>query len=416
MIDLKQLENEYELIKEKLLRKGVEEILLEETKSLFEKQKPLKQKIEELQAQRNSLSKNIGALMREKKIDEANEIKKQVEEIKNKITILEEELNKINEELIQKAFSIPNIPDDDVPVGKDEDDNVEIKKILTPREFNFTPKPHDELGVNLDWLDFERGVKLAKSRFTIFKKDAARLERALINYMLDFNRSRGYEEVYVPFMVNRETMTATGQLPKFEEDLFKIEDEDLFLIPTAEVPLTNLFRDEIIKNLDEPIKMTAYTPCFRKEAGSYGRDTKGIIRQHQFDKVELVCITKPEDSDKVFDEMVNTASELLTSLNLPHRLVTLCTGDLGFSAAKTIDIEVWIPSQNRYREISSISNVRDFQARRGKIRYKDGKKNRLVHTLNGSSLAVGRTLVAIMENFQNEDGSIDIPEVLHKYL
>ena len=416
MIDLKLLENEYEVIKEKLLKKGVDEILLEETKELFEKKKPLKQKIEELQAKRNSLSKNIGALMREKKVDEANEIKKEVENIKKEISKLEEELAKIDESLINKALSIPNIPDDDVPVGKDENDNVEIKKILTPREFDFTPKPHDELGVNLDWLDFERGVKLAKSRFTIFKKDAARLERALINYMLDFNRSRGYEEVYVPFMVNRETMTATGQLPKFEEDLFKIEDEDLFLIPTAEVPLTNLFRDEIIKDLDEPIKMTAYTPCFRKEAGSYGRDTKGIIRQHQFDKVELVCITKPEESDKVFDEMVNTASDLLTSLNLPHRLVTLCTGDLGFSAAKTIDIEVWIPSQNRYREISSISNVRDFQARRGKIRYKDGKKNRLVHTLNGSSLAVGRTLVAIMENFQNEDGSIDIPEVLHKYL
>jgi len=416
MIDLKQLENEYEIIKEKLLKKGVDEKLLEETKELFEKQKPLKQQIESLQAKRNSLSKNIGALMREKKIDEANEIKKEVEHIKNEIASLEEELNKINEELIQKALSIPNIPDDDVPVGKDEDDNVEIKKILTPREFDFTPKPHDELGVNLDWLDFEKGVKLAKSRFTVFKKDAARLERALINYMLDFNRSRGYEEVYVPFMVNRETMTATGQLPKFEEDLFKIADEDLFLIPTAEVPLTNLFRDEIIKDLEEPIKMTAYTPCFRKEAGSYGRDTKGIIRQHQFDKVELVCITKPEESDKVFDEMVNTASDLLTSLNLPHRLVTLCTGDLGFSAAKTIDIEVWIPSQNRYREISSISNVRDFQARRGKIRYKDGKKNRLVHTLNGSSLAVGRTLVAIMENFQKEDGTIEIPEVLHKYL
>jgi len=416
MIDLKQLENEYEVIKEKLLKKGVDETLLEETKELFEKQKPLKQQIESLQAKRNSLSKNIGALMRDKKIDEANEIKKEVENIKNEIASFEEELNKINEELTLKALSIPNIPDDDVPVGKDEDDNVEIKKILTPREFNFTPKPHDELGVNLDWLDFERGVKLAKSRFTVFKKDAARLERALINYMLDFNRSRGYEEVYVPFMVNRETMTATGQLPKFEEDLFKIEDEELFLIPTAEVPLTNLFRDEIIKDLDEPIKMTAYTPCFRKEAGSYGRDTKGIIRQHQFDKVELVCITKPEDSDKVFDEMVSTASDLLTSLNLPHRLLNLCTGDLGFSAAKTIDLEVWIPSQNQYREISSVSNVRDFQGRRAKIRYKDGKKNRLANTLNGSSLAVGRTLVAIMENFQKEDGTIEIPEVLHKYL
>jgi seryl-tRNA synthetase len=416
MIDLKLLENEYETTKAKLLKKSVDENLLEETKALFEKQKPLKQQLEALQAKRNSLSKEIGNFMRNKEIDKANDIKKEVENIKNEMASLEKELNKINEELTLKALSIPNIPDNDVPVGIDENDNVEIKKVLTPREFKFEPKPHDELGINLDWLDFERGVKLAKSRFTVFKKDAARLERALINYMLDFNRSRGYEEVYVPFMVNRETMTATGQLPKFEEDLFKIDGEDMFLIPTAEVPLTNLFRDEIIKNLDEPIKMTAYTPCFRKEAGSYGRDTKGIIRQHQFDKVELVCITKPEESDRVFEEMVATASDLLTSLNLPHRLLNLCTGDLGFSAAKTIDLEVWIPSQNQYREISSVSNVREFQARRAKIRYKDGKKNKLANTLNGSSLAVGRTLVALMENFQKEDGTIEIPEVLHKYL
>jgi seryl-tRNA synthetase len=253
-------------------------------------------------------------------------------------------------------------------------------------------------------------VKIADIKVQLF------LRRYRLSTAPYFNRSRGYEEVYVPFMVNRETMTATGQLPKFEEDLFKIDGEDMFLIPTAEVPLTNLFRDEIIKNLDEPIKMTAYTPCFRKEAGSYGRDTKGIIRQHQFDKVELVCITKPEESDRVFEEMVATASDLLTSLNLPHRLLNLCTGDLGFSAAKTIDLEVWIPSQNQYREISSVSNVREFQARRAKIRYKDGKKNKLANTLNGSSLAVGRTLVALMENFQKEDGTIEIPEVLHKYL
>ena len=416
MIDLKLLENDFENIKQKLITKKVDENLLQEVKELFEKERPLKKELEDLQAKRNSLSKEIGQYMRNKEIDKANDIKKEVENIKNEMTKIEEKLNVIKEELNNKALTIPNIPDSDVPVGNDEEENVEIKKVLTPREFSFTPKPHDELGVNLDWLDFERGVKLAKSRFTVFKKDAARLERALINYMLDFNRKRGFEEAYVPFMVNKESMTATGQLPKFEEDLFKIEDEDLYLIPTAEVPLTNLFRDEIIKDLEEPIKMTAYTPCFRKEAGSYGRDTKGIIRQHQFDKVELVCITKPEDSDKVFEEMVSCASDLLTSLNLPHRLVTLCTGDLGFSAAKTIDLEVWIPSQNKYREISSVSNVRDFQARRAKIRYKDGKKNRLANTLNGSSLAVGRTLVAIMENFQNEDGSIEIPEVLHKYL
>jgi len=416
MIDLKLLENDFENVKKRLLLKKVDEKLLEEVKVFFEMQKPLKKSIEDLQAKRNSLSKEIGNFMRNKEIDKANEIKKEVEEIKKEISLLEEELNELNKKLNDKALTIPNIPDEDVPVGNDEEDNVEIKKVGVIPSFDFEIKPHDELGVNLDWLDFERGVKLAKSRFTVMKNEAARLERALINYMLDFNRKRGFEEVYVPFMVNKESMTATGQLPKFEEDLFKIDDEDLYLIPTAEVPLTNLFRDEIIKDLDEAIKMTAYTPCFRKEAGSYGRDTKGIIRQHQFDKVELVCITKPEDSDKVFDEMVECASDLLSSLGLAHRLVTLCTGDLGFSAAKTIDLEVWIPSQNKYREISSVSNVRDFQARRAKIRYKDGKKNRLVHTLNGSSLAVGRTLVAIMENYQKEDGTIEIPEVLRKYL
>jgi len=303
-----------------------------------------------------------------------------------------------------------------VPIGKDENENVEIKRVGEIPKFDFEPKPHDELGEKLDWLDFTRGVKLAKSRFTVMKKDAARLERALINFFLDHNRSYGFEEVYVPFIVNKETMTGTGQLPKFEEDLFKIEDEDLYLIPTAEVPLTNLFRDEIISDLSEPIKLTSYTPCFRKEAGSYGKDTKGIIRQHQFDKVELVAITRPEDSDKMFEEMVECASKALEKLELPYRQVMLCTGDLGFSAAKTIDLEVWIPSQNKYREISSISNTRDFQARRAKIRYKDGKKNRLVHTLNGSSLAVGRTLVAIMENNQTKDGKIKIPKALEKYM
>jgi len=416
MIDLKLLENDFENVKDKLLLKKVDEKLLEEVKVFFEIERPLKKEIEELQAKRNSLSKEIGNFMRNKESEKADEIKKEVENIKSKISALEEQLNELNEKLSSKAMTIPNLPDDEVPVGDDENDNVEIKKVGVIPTFDFEVKAHDDLGVSLDWLDFKRGVKLAKSRFTVMKNEGARLERALINYMLDFNRKRGFEEVYVPFMVNKESMTATGQLPKFEEDLFKIDNEELYLIPTAEVPLTNLFRDEIIKDFDEPIKMTGYTPCFRKEAGAYGQDTKGIIRQHQFDKVEMVCITRPEDSDKIFDEMVECASDLLTSLNLPHRLVNLCSGDLGFSASKTIDLEVWIPSQDKYREISSISNVREFQARRAKIRYKDGKKNRLVNTLNGSSLAVGRTVVAIMENFQKADGTVEIPEVLHKYL
>jgi seryl-tRNA synthetase len=415
MIDLKLLEKDFDTVSQKLKLKGVDESVLNEIKNLFLKKKELKTALDKLLERRNKLSKEIGKVIKTDK-QKAEELKKEVSELKGEIEKLNNELKTVEDELNQKAMIIPNIPDDDVPVGKDENDNVEIKRWGEIPKFDFEIKSHDELGEKLDWLDFVRGVKLAKSRFTVLKKDAAKLERALINFFLDHNKEYGFEEVYVPFIVNRETMTATGQLPKFEEDLFKIEGEDLFLIPTAEVPLTNLFRDEIIENLDEPIKLTAYTPCFRKEAGSYGKDTKGIIRQHQFDKVELVAITRPEDSDRVFEEMVECASKALEKLKLPYRQVMLCTGDLGFSAAKTIDLEVWVPSQNKYREISSVSNTRDFQARRGKIRFKDGKKNRLVHTLNGSSLAVGRTLVAIMENYQTKDGKIEIPEVLKKYL
>ena len=416
MIDLKKLEKDFENVAEKLKRKKVDEKTLNEIKTLFEKKKNLKKELETYQNKRNTLSKQIGELMKNKEKEKAEKLKNEVTNIKQEMQKIETELKEIENELTNKALNIPNIPDEDVPVGNDENDNVEIKKVGKIPAFDFEVKSHDELGEKLNWLDFKRGVKLAKSRFTVLKNEAAKIERALINFFLDHNREWGFEEVYVPFIVNRETMTATGQLPKFEEDLFKIEGEDLFLIPTAEVPLTNLFRDEIIENLDKPIKLTSYTPCFRKEAGSYGKDTKGIIRQHQFDKVELVAITKPEDSDKVFEEMVECASEALVKLGLPFRQVLLCTGDLGFSAAKTIDLEVWIPSQNKYREISSISNTRDFQARRGKIRYKDGKKNKLVHTLNGSSLAVGRTLVAIMENYQTKDGKIKIPDALKKYL
>ncbi len=416
MIDLKLLEKDFENISKKLQLKGVDVNILKDLKNLFEKQKKIKTELDSLLEKRNRLSKEVGRFFKEGKKDEAEKIKKEVAALKEEISSTEEKLKKIQNEMMQKALIIPNIPDSDVPVGKDEDDNVEIKRIGEIPKFDFEPKSHDELGENLDWLDFSRGVKLAKSRFTVLKKDAARLERALINFFLDHNREWGFEEVYVPFMVNKETMTATGQLPKFEEDLFKIENEELYLIPTAEVPLTNLFRDEIIENLENPVKLTAYTPCFRKEAGSYGKDTKGIIRQHQFDKVELVAITRPEDSDKMFEEMVECAGSALEKLGLPYRQLMLCTGDLGFSAAKTIDLEVWIPSQNRHREISSVSNTHDFQARRAKIRYKDGKKNRLAHTLNGSSLAVGRTLVAIMENYQTKEGTIRIPDALKKYI
>jgi len=414
MIDLKLLQKDFETISAKLMRKGVDSSLIEDLKKKNEELKVAKVEFETLQAAQNAMSKEFGVYKREGK--DISELKQRVDENKIKVADAIEVQRQKQEELETIAMAIPNMPDDSVPDGEDEEDNVELKKVLTPREFTFTPKEHWELAEQNGWIDFERGVKLATSRFSVQFGIGARLERALINFMLDFNRSRRFEEVSVPALVNRTALEGTGQLPKFEDDLYKIDKQELFLIPTAEVPVTNLYQDEILAADELPKKMTAYTSCFRKEAGAAGRDTRGMIRQHQFHKVELVAITKPDESEKVFDDMVECASDLLTALELPHRLVNLCTGDLGFGAAYTTDIEVWLPGQNTYREISSISNTREFQARRAKIRYKDGKKNVMVHTLNGSSLAVGRTIVAIMENFQNEDGSIDIPEVLKKYM
>ena len=416
MIDLKQLHNDdgFAELKRKLLRKGVEESTIDALRTKNEELKLAKQTFETLQAAQNAMSKEFGIYKKEGK--DISELKAKVDANKLKINDAIEVQRQKQEELEALAMAIPNTPDDSVPEGEDEESNVEIKKVLTPKEFSFTPKEHWELAEQNGWIDFERGVKLATSRFSVSFGMGARLERALINFMLDFNRARGFEEVSVPALVNRTALEGTGQLPKFEEDLYKVQDQELFLIPTAEVPVTNLYQDEILKESDLPIKHTAYTSCFRKEAGAAGRDTRGMIRQHQFHKVELVSLTTPEQSEMVFDEMVSCASDLLTALELPHRLVTLCTGDLGFGAAYTTDLEVWLPGQNTYREISSVSNTRDFQARRAKIRYKDGKKNTMVHTLNGSSLAVGRTLVAIMENFQEEDGSIKIPQALHPYL
>lgn len=414
MLDIKLIQNDFETICAKLRKKKVDESLLEELRVISLELKSAKLFLEPLQAEQNAKSKLFPIYAKEGKDTKAL----QAELADNKVKIAEalEKVRNLEEKLEERATVIPNTPDDSVPLGEDENDNVEIKKVLTPKTFSFTPKEHWDLDKDQNWIDFERGVKLAKSRFSVLKNQGAKLERALINYMLDFNTARGFHEVAVPYIVNRETLMGTGQLPKFEDDLFKIEGEDLFLIPTAEVPVTNLFRDEILKIEELPLKMTAYSACFRKEAGSAGKDTRGMIRQHQFDKVELVCITTPEQSEAIFEEMLNCASDLLTSLGLPHRHLLLCGGDLGFSAAKTVDLEVWLPGQNRYREISSVSNTFDFQARRAKIRFKDENKNRLAHTLNGSSLAVGRTLIAIMENYQNEDGSISIPEVLKKYM
>ncbi len=414
MIDLKYLEKNFDEASKKLAKKGVSKELLDELKNLFAKLKETKAAFEDIRAKQKALSKEFGAYKAQGK--DVNELKEQLDKLKEESIKLSNQVSQLEQELQQKALAIPNFPDDDVPEGKDESDNVEIKRVLKPKEFSFKPKEHWELAELNGWIDFQRGVKLAKSRFAVLKNEAAKIERALINFFLDYNSKNGFSEVCVPVLNNSKMLLGTGQLPKFEDDLFKVEGEDLYLIPTAEVPLTNMFNDEILNENELPILMTAYTPCFRKEAGSAGRDTRGIIRQHQFDKVEMVAITKPEQSEEVFNKMVENASNLLTELGLPHRLVELCGGDLGFSAAKTIDLEVWLPGQNRYREISSVSNTRDFQARRAKIRYKDGKKNTLVHTLNGSALAVGRTLIAIMENYQNEDGSIDIPNALKPYI
>ena len=414
MINLKLLDTRYDEFVKKLQGKNVKPEVLNELLTTFNELKAKRQALENFQAIQNAKSKELGIKARNG--ENTDELKNELNLNKAAMGDAADIVRAYEEKLENIASCVPNITDDDVPFGKDEEDNVRVKTVLEPTKFDFAPKEHWELGESLGWLDFERGVKLSGSRFCVLKGMGARLSRALVNYMIDFNSARGFELVNVPFLVNSNTLYGTGQLPKFEEDLYKVQDEDLYLIPTSEVPVTNLYNDEILPVESLPIKMTCYSACFRKEAGSAGRDTRGMIRQHQFEKVELVSITTPEQSAQMLDEMVACASDLLTNLGLPHRHMLLCSGDLGFSAAKTIDLEVWLPGQNKYREISSVSNTRDFQARRAKIRYKDGKKNALAHTLNGSSLAVGRTLIAIMENYQKADGSIEIPEVLKGYI
>ena len=414
MINLKLLETNYDEFVKKLEGKNVKASLLDELLHTFNELKQKRKALENFQAIQNAKSKELGVKARAG--EDVSELKSELNLNKAALADADEIVKQYEEKLEQISFNVPNITDDDVPFGKDEDDNVCIKTVLEPTKFDFTPKEHWELGESLGWLDFERGAKLSGSRFTVLRGMGARLSRALVNYMIDFNSARRFELVNVPYLVSSNTLFGTGQLPKFEEDLYKVRDEDLYLIPTSEVPVTNLYNDTIIEAEQLPIKMTCYSACFRQEAGSAGRDTRGMIRQHQFEKVELVSITKPDQSEGVLAEMISCASDLLTSLGLPHRHMLLCSGDLGFSAAKTVDLEVWLPGQGKYREISSISNTRDFQARRAKIRFKDGKKNMLVNTLNGSSLAVGRTLIAIMENYQKADGTIEIPEVLKRYM
>ena len=385
---------------------------------LDEQRRSVIAEVEELQAQRNASSKQIGALMREGKRDEADAAKEAVRVINEKIDVLGAQRSSLEDELTKFMSVLPNLPYEATPFGKDEDENIERRTWGTPREFDFESKAHWDLGTDLGILDFERGNKLSGSRFTALAGDGALLERALINFFLDTHRSRGFKEWWPPIVVKRETMYGTGQLPKFEDDAYHVSG-DMFLIPTAEVVLTNLHNDEILDVKDLPLSYTAFTPCFREEAGSAGRDTRGIIRQHEFDKVEMVKFSTPEHSDEELESMTAEAEYLLQQLGLPYRVISLCTGDLGFSARQTYDIEVWLPSYNAYKEISSCSNCGDFQARRANIRYRDAenfKGTRYVHTLNGSGLPAGRTMAAILENYQNEDGTVTIPEVLRPYM
>ncbi|WP_249962432.1 serine--tRNA ligase [Histophilus somni] len=421
MIDPTLLRNNLSEIAEKLkVRRGF--ILdVDKFSQLEEQRKALQIKTETLQAERNSRSKTIGAA--KARGEDISTLLAEVDHMGAELNTVKEELANVLTEIEQLALTIPNIPADEVPLGKDDSDNKEVFRWGTPKKFDFEVKDHVALGEILGGLDFAAGVKLSGARFAVIKGQIARMHRALAQFMLDLHTEQhGYTEAYVPYLVNHTTLYGTGQLPKFGEELFHIkplENEQTYaLIPTAEVPVTNLVRDEIIDEADLPIKMTAHTPCFRSEAGSYGRDTRGLIRMHQFDKVELVQIVEPEKSMEALEELTNQAEKVLQLLNLPYRKVLLCTGDMGFGATKTYDLEVWIPAQNTYREISSCSNMWDFQARRmqARCRAKGDKKTRLVHTLNGSGLAVGRTLVAILENYQNADGSITVPEVLRPYM
>ncbi|HAA9330574.1 TPA_asm: serine--tRNA ligase [Listeria monocytogenes] len=417
MLDVKLLRNNFDEVKQKLQNRGEDLGEFEKFGELDKRRRTLIVETEALKSQRNEVSQEIAKLKREKQDADAK-----IEEMRvvgDRIKTLDIELREIDEKLDMILMSIPNIPHESTPVGESEDDNVEIRKWGEVREFDFEPKAHWDLGTDLDILDFENAAKVTGSRFVFYKKLGARLERALINFMMDLHSNEhGYEEMLPPYMVNRASMTGTGQLPKFEEDAFLIEAEDYFLIPTAEVPVTNYYREDILKAEDLPRKYTAFSACFRSEAGSAGRDTRGLIRQHQFNKVELVQFVKPEDSYAALEKLTGNAEEVLRRLELPYRVLSMCTADLGFTAAKKYDLEVWIPSYNSYREISSCSNFESFQARRANIRFRrePGSKPEYVHTLNGSGLALGRTVAAILENYQDADGSVRIPKVLQGYM
>jgi len=417
MLDIKYLRANFEEVKKKLQHRGEDLTDFDKFEELDKKRRELIAVTEELKSKRNEVSAQIAVLKREKK--DADHLIQEMRNVGEKIKGLDEELRQIEAELEDVLLSIPNIPHESVPVGESEDDNVEVRKWGEVPSFSFEPKPHWEIADQLGILDFERAGKVTGSRFVFYKGLGARLERALINFMLDLHiEEHGYHEVMPPFIVNRTSMTGTGQLPKFEEDAFKIHDEDYFLIPTAEVPVTNLHRDEILQADQLPMNYVAYSACFRSEAGSAGRDTRGLIRQHQFNKVELVKFVKPEDSYEELEKLTGHAEKVLQLLGLPYRVMSMCTADLGFTAAKKYDLEVWLPSYNTYREISSCSNFEAFQARRANIRFRRDPKAKPepVHTLNGSGLAIGRTVAAILENYQQEDGTVIIPEVLRPYM
>jgi len=415
MLDLKFLRENLDEVERRLNTRGGT-VDLGDFRTLDEKRRALLSEAETLKAERNQVSALIG------KTKDKSQVQGEIVRMKDvsaRIKELDEELRQVEESLKGLLLNLPNLPDEVCTIGKSEEDNLEVSTWGEPTQLGFDPKAHWDLGEDLDIIDFERATKIAGARFSLSKGAGARLERALSNFMLDTHTAGDkYTEVQTPLMVNRDTMTGTGQLPKFEADLFHMDDPDYFLIPTAEVPVTNIFRDEILEGVQLPICYTAHTPCFRKEAGAHGRDTRGLIRQHQFNKVELVKFVHPEDSETELEKLLADAEGILQALKLPYRVVDLCTGDIGFSAARTFDIEVWLPAQQAYREISSCSNFRDFQARRASIRFRReaGSKPEFVHTLNGSGLAVGRTLVAVLENYQQEDGSVVIPEVLRPYM
>ena len=415
MLDIRFIRENPEAIEEALKNRHAKWDY-DEFRRLDEERREIIQKVESLKAERNTVSKQIGQMLKEGNAEEAENAKTRMRDVGDEINNLDGALVAVEEQLTALTYSIPNIPGVNTPVGDDEDDNPEVRRWGTPREFDFEAKPHWDLGPELGIIDFERGVKLAHARFYALHGAGARLERSLINFMLNEHVKWGSTEWWVPALANKETLTSTGQLPKFEEDLFKTT-EGLYLIPTAEVMLTNLHANEVLDGAELPIRYCAYTPCFREEAGSAGRDTRGIIRVHQFDKVEMVRFAEPDKSDEELENMTACAEKILQELELPYRVISLCTGDLGFSARQTYDLEVWLPSYGAYKEISSCSNCGDFQARRANIKFTDenGKKH-FAHTLNGSGLAVGRTMAAIIENYQNADGTITVPEVLRPYM